>query len=182
MILAIDTKSGRIALDGSTLPGTVTRIYVKGALLFESTQETGSSKTEKVLTGFDDAEIAINTEILDEGNEDKSRYQLLKKLNGMFRAVENGSPVTYRVDNPHLAARGISQVLFNTLESTDEDGYIACVLSFVEHEKKVAKQESTQAKNSTPSTTTTTTKSSSLRSPNRQRAIKAMQTKYGSSK
>lgn len=180
MILAIDTAVGRASLGGTDIPGTITRIYVKGALLFDNVAQIGSSKTEKTLQGFDDADITLNVEIFDKGNEDKSRYKLLTTLNKMFRSVENGSPVTYSIANPHLLARGISQVLFSSLESIEENGYIACTLSFVEHAKAIAKQESAQAKNTT--TTTNTTKTLSALSEEQQTKIEMMRLKYGSSK
>lgn len=182
MILALDTAAGIVKIGGNTLPGIIQKIAVAGELEYENVQQDGTSKTVKTLKGFKDATIAIDLSIVDpEGTSvpgvGKTRYAELKKLNDIFRYTKDGSPIVYWIETSHLLARGISYVVFSGLQSTEEDWGISCSLSFVEHEKKVAKQQDGQGKNATAAAAASKPKAPELSKADKAK-IAAMEKRY----
>jgi hypothetical protein len=109
-----------------------------------------TSKTVHPFRGPDYDAALTEGKKKDGKEEGQSIYEQLATLNGIFRKVEDGSPVVYILDHPHLKARGIRKVVFSDLESNEVgDGEIVCSLKFTEYEKKVAptqaQQQQTQA-------------------------------------
>ncbi len=144
---------GVVKLDGIELPGIFVNQSIAGSVRFDTATPTGMSGAAKTPLGWDDADITIVVELISDEQlppyaAGRSCYDKLAQIDAVFRGYDNGkNPKVYDVDNAHVLARGVSQVVFAGLQSkeTEDDDVIQVTLNFVEHmpavriaEKRVA--------------------------------------------
>jgi len=69
-------------------------------------------------------------------------YDKLKIIDGLFKG-KTAHPKVYEVTGRHLSARGIRQVVFDSLSSdeSDQDDTIQATITFIEHNPPVIKRE-----------------------------------------
>lgn len=154
---------GELRLGGDLLPGILTGRTVRGMVRFDEAETDGLSGTTKTPLGWEDADIMVMLDLLSDDQSDC--YTKLTSINAVFKGTDNGSnPKVFTVTDRHLRARGVDQVVFKGLDSTEDDqeDTISVVLSFVEHVPVVVRQEKQVAVSSepltvTPSVTTATT-------------------------
>lgn len=85
-------------------------------------------------------------------DEQSSCYEKLETLANMFRDTdEAANPKIYEVNNRHIFLRGIRQVVFSKLSTSENDksDEITATLGFVEHTPPIVKTEKAQAKTPT---------------------------------
>lgn len=141
-------EHGNVLLDGNLLPGLFRSLKVHGAARFDEAEPDELSGTVKAPLGWEDAGITIELDLLTGPNlHDDSKitcYDKLQKLNAVFKDVsEDKAPKIYSIVSPHVSARGIEQVVFAGLDSTetDEDDVIEASLNFIEHNPPVTTVE-----------------------------------------
>ena len=135
-------EHGQVKLSGILLPGIVKSLSVQADVRFDTAEQDGMSGKVKVPLGWEDSVVAITVELL--SDESSDCYDKLSGLNAVFRDTDQGAnPKIYTVVNSHLIARGINQVVFSSLSSseTDEDDVILASLNFTEHLPVVTKTE-----------------------------------------
>lgn len=151
---------GVVKLDGVELPGIFKNQSIAGSVRFDTAEPTGLSGAVKTPLGWEDADITLVIELVSEGQtspyvEGRNCYEKLGQIDAIFRGYDNGgNPKIYEVDNAHVLARGISQVVFAGLQSreTQRNDVIQVTLNFIEHmpavqaaEKQVAATDSAVA-------------------------------------
>lgn len=139
MILAVDADEGivKIGSPPEALPGIVESIKISDSLLIEDAETQGRSGKVKVVQGWDDADMLITLSLLDDPGAGKTRWDSLKQIAGVFKKVAgNGKPEVYVLSHPMTSAWGIKQLLFSSLESTENRTRrkISVSLSFVEYD------------------------------------------------
>ena len=135
-------EDGQITLGGSLLPGVLRRLSIRGQVRFDEAEQDGLSGKVKVPMGWEDADVTAEVELLTDSTD---CYDKLAGLDATFRGYDNGgNPKVYDLVNRHTAARGIDQVVFAGLESseTDQDDVILAGLAFQEHKPAVVAVES----------------------------------------
>jgi hypothetical protein len=135
-------EHGIVTLGETTVPGILKSQSIKGSVRFDEAEQDGLSGKTKIPMGFEDSDINLVVELLTDTDSDC--YEKLSALNSLFKTIdEQNNPVIYKVLNPHIAARGIRQVVFSGLESSesDENDIILANISFTEHEPAVLKVE-----------------------------------------
>ncbi len=133
---------GAIFLDGICLPGLLTSLSVRGQVRYDLAEQDGLSGKTKTPLGWEDDSIILSLALTSE--DESTCYDKLRIINGWFSGQDSsGNPMVLRVANPHLLARGISEVVFDGLESseTDQDDIINASLKFSEHNPPVVKTE-----------------------------------------
>lgn len=146
----ITFEDGVVRLAGEEVPGILNALRVDGKVRFDEQKVDGSSGKKKTPQGFEDSDIMISLYMVTD--DDTSCYDKLETLSGMFRKVDdNANPQIYTVANRHLLARGVRQVVFSRLCSSENDrtDEIMATLGFVEHNPPVVKTEKAQAKTPT---------------------------------
>ena len=138
-VIRID-RYGALSLAGQPLPGHITALRIGGKMVIDDAMTEGASGKKKSFAGFDDASIMIElllTETIDGG---RSRYRYLKVLSAVFKALENGAPVVYRVQGELFDAHNIRHVLFSSLSSDDlpDSDALRVALRFSEHDPMVS--------------------------------------------
>lgn len=144
-------ENGIVSLDGKELPGILTSLRVSGKVRFDEQQVDGSSGNKKTPQGFEDADINLGLVLLTD--DISTCYEKLEEINAVFRGLDSkANPKIYDVTNSHLSARGIRQVVFSDLSSSEDDRSddMTVRLSFVEHNPPIIKTEAAQAKQPTP--------------------------------
>lgn len=140
-------EDGVVRVAGQTLPGILKSRKIKGELRFDESQKDGQSGKKRVPLGWEDCEVVIVLELLTDDTSDC--YAKLAEINGIFRG-HNGkaNPKILDVVDRHMAARGLRQVLFSGLESseTDQDDVIEATLGFLEHRPPIISAEARAAK------------------------------------
>ncbi len=124
------------------MPGRLKSQSVRGAVRFDEARQDGLSGKAKKAMGWEDADISLAMELLTD--DDSDCYEKLARINAVFKAYDAGAnPLVYTVTNRHLRARGVDQVAFSGLESSesDADDVIMCTLTFVEHIPAIAQPE-----------------------------------------
>lgn len=147
----ITFEDGVVTLGGEAVPGILRSLSVEGRVRFDEQKVDGSSGSKKTPQGFEDCDISVSLHLVTD--EDSSCYDKLESLSGMFRKVDDkANPQIYTVANRHLLARGVRQVVFSHLSTSEDDqsDEILAALGFVEHNPPVVKMEKEQAK--TPTT------------------------------
>lgn len=144
-------EDGIIRLGGDELPGILAELRVDGKVRFDQKKVDGQSGKKKTPQGFEDADVAaVLTLTTDEATD---CYEKLEQLSGMFRKVDKkANPQVLSIANRHLQARGVRQVVFSRLESSENEQLdeIRATLGFVEHNPPIVRTEKAQAKTPTP--------------------------------
>jgi len=137
---------GRIELGGVEVDGILKTLSIRGAVRFDEAEQDGISGTVKTPMGWEDADITMTMELLTDDETDC--YARLARLSELFQGYDNGgNPKVYEVVNVHALARGIRQVVFAGLESSesDMDDVMLVVMSFVEHNPPIVRVEAQAA-------------------------------------
>ena len=134
---------GKVSLGGWVIPGILMDQSVRGQVRFDRTEQegAGSGKT-KIAMGWEDADICLQVDLLTD--DESTCYEKLTQLNAVFVGADNKArPQVYAVVNAHLMARGIRQVVFSGLDSseTEDEDIISCSLAFTEEKPAVVESE-----------------------------------------
>ena len=141
---------GLVKLGDTTLPGIYRRSDVRGQVTYDEAEQDGLSGKVKTPTGWEDADARIVLDLL--SDDDSTCYDKLQEIHEIFTGVDSGgNPVVLGVQNSHLLARGINEVVFDGLSSrdTDRNDIVQATLTFKEHKpatqisetRAVAKQQ-----------------------------------------
>lgn len=147
----ITFEDGILSLDGVELPGIMTDLRVSGQVRFDEQKVDGQSGKSKTPQGFEDCAISMGLDLLTDDETDC--YEKLEELDGLFKSLDDGAnPLICMVVNRHLIARGVRQVVFSKLESSegDADDCIRVTLDFAEHNPPIVRTEKDQARTPTP--------------------------------
>lgn len=143
-------EDGLVSIDGQQLPGLLVDQAVDCRVRFDEQKVDGASGKKRTPMGWEDAEVTLTLELLtDEGDEGQDCYDKLEAINAIFRGHDaRANPKLYQVDNRHLQARGLGELIFSQLSSyeTDRDDAMMATLSFVENNPPVVKTEMAVAK------------------------------------
>ncbi len=143
-------EDGIVTLDGTELKGILQKVDVRTAVRFDEAKVDGASGKKKTPAGFEDSEISISMILLTD--EDSDCYEKLEEINHIFKGIDkNTNPKIFTVTNRHLLARGIREVVFANLDSSENSSTdeIFISLQFVEHNPPVIKMEQAKAKQPT---------------------------------
>jgi hypothetical protein len=142
-------EDGVVKIDGQELPGILDDLDVDGRVKFDEQNVDGQSGKKRTPMGWEDTEVSLRLCLTTE-DDGPDCYDKLTEINGIFRAMDgNANPKVYTVDNRHLLARGVGELIFSGLSSSerDRDDTVTAYLSFVENNPPVIKTETSVAKN-----------------------------------
>lgn len=143
-------EDGIVSLDGVELKGLLQRSNVKNDVRFDEAKVDGASGKKKTPAGFEDSDISITLLLLTD--EESDCYQKLEEINNIYKGIDkNTNPKVYTVTNRHLLARGVREVVFANLSSSENNtsDEITATLQFTEHNPPVVKMEQAKAKQPT---------------------------------
>lgn len=134
---------GLVHIGKQTLPGVLVSQSISCAVRYDQSRPDSMSGKNKLALGWEDATITLTLDLLTDPESDC--YQKLAEINRIFKgaARKKATPTIYTVTGRHLRARGISRVVFDSLDSVedDQDDVIQATISFVEHLPPVVKRE-----------------------------------------
>lgn len=147
-------NAGSVYFGGTKLPGVLESLSVKGSMIIDRQNVEGASGKKKVFSGYDDGDISVSLILMepDSGSSLPGRYEALKVISGVFKALEGGLPVRYTLEAELAEALDITQVIFSSLdvsESKSKDT-IKVTLSFEEWSPVVSGTQAQQNAASTP--------------------------------
>ncbi|XPV77693.1 MAG: hypothetical protein ACNI27_07180 [Desulfovibrio sp.] len=138
-------EHGEVRLGGSLIDGILSSARVGAQVRFDEAEQDGKSGKARIPMGWEDADVALSLVLL---TDDRATcYERLARIDRVFKGYDNsGNPKIFDVQNAHCAARGIQQVVFSGLSSTESerDDTITVSLTFSEHIPVIRKVE-TQA-------------------------------------
>lgn len=143
------------------LPGILDSIEISAALLVDDADTNSKSGSVKIISGWSDADIAINLLLIDIPRYTNTgitpavtRFDCLKEIAGVFKNMENGRPRVYTIQHPHIAAWGMREFIFDKLKSSESRGkrIITCTLEFDEFDGVSGKSQDRQLAASVDST------------------------------
>lgn len=147
-------EDGQVWLDGQLIPGILVAQSVRCAVRYDEAQLDNRSGKKKVIKGWEDATIALTLDLLsyqDDG-DNMDCYEKLAVIDALFKSAKDSLPVVYNITGTrsHAWARGIRQVIFDSLDSTEDDqeDTIQVTITFVEHLPAVTRREQQAAKQS----------------------------------
>lgn len=146
----LSVEDGIVSLDGEELDGIVQYIKIDNKVRFDEAKVDGASGKKKTPQGFEDASISIDLLLLTDDNG--TCYDKLGVLNGIFLGIDDtANPKIYTITNKHLLARGVREVVFSSLSSSENSrtDEISASLKFVEHNPPIIRLEESQAKSPT---------------------------------
>lgn len=141
-------EDGVVKVDGQELPGELVDLSVDCRIKFDEQDVDAQSGKKRTPLGWEDAEVGLALCLTTEDDGDDC-YDKLTVINSLFRSHDaQANPKVFSIDNRHLLARGVSELLFSGLCSfeTEDDDTIIASLSFVENNPPVVKTESAVAK------------------------------------
>lgn len=127
-------EDGVVNLSGSDLPGVLVSLSVACGVRYDKAKQDGLSGTAKTPLGWEDAAIILTLDLL--SDESGDCYDKLAGLNRIFRGLDSGrNPKVLTVTGRHLRARGLDRVVFNNLDSDEDDqsDIVRVRLNFAEH-------------------------------------------------
>lgn len=125
---------GVIRLGSEEVPGILTRLRVGDRVRYDEAEDDSLSGHTRTPMGWEDSDVVATLRLTTD--DEATCYERLARLNRMFRGYDNGgNPRVLDVSNPHLAARGVSQVVFNQLDSSESNrsDTVTVTLKFTEH-------------------------------------------------
>jgi hypothetical protein len=135
------------------LPGILDRIEVSDSLLVDDAETEGKSGSVKIISGWADVDVTIQLLLIDIPkitNEavtpHVTRFDCLKEVAGVFKHMKDGKPRVYTILHPHIAAWGVREFVFNSLQSEESRGkrIITCTLEFDEFDSVSGKSQDRQ--------------------------------------
>ena len=130
----ITFEHGELRLGNTLVSGVLSRLSIDGKVRFDEAEQDGLSGKVKVPMGWDDAAISVTLELLTD--KQSTCYDKLAELSRLYKGYDSGgNPKVYRTANAHLAARNIDEVVFDGLNSSENNtsDSITVALRFVEH-------------------------------------------------
>lgn len=133
----------------TTLPGILTGISVNGELVIQEDILEDTSKQAFVVQGFTTQRVDLQLTLTGTPEEIRLDIASIQKVFQIERTkrAKVGDRATklypIRIVNPHLDARKIKTVLFDSFSTSedDNDDAVRCTLSFREYDAEVAKLE-----------------------------------------
>jgi hypothetical protein len=152
-------EHGEIRLGDTLVPGVLQRLSVGGRVRYDEAQQDGLSGKTKTPMGWEDSEVSISLLLLTD--DDSDCFDKLAELNRLFKGHDNAAnPRVLRVANPHLAARDVDQVVFDSLDSSEgnDDDTVEATLRFMEHRPpiQISEQRATSVAGTAPTSSTAT--------------------------
>ena len=144
----ITWEDGVVKIDGQILPGLLVDQSVACRVRFDEQEVDGQSGKKRTPMGWEDSEVSLTLCLTTEALGPDC-YEKLEIINGIFRGHDDqANPKIYTVDNRHLLARGVGQLIFSGLDSveSEDDDTIQAGLTFVENNPPVVKTETQVAK------------------------------------
>lgn len=144
-------EDGRITLGGQVVPGILQDLRVACRVRFDEHKSDNLSGKSKIPTGYEDADISATVILLTDDESDC--YEKAAELAGLFKDTDpKVNPQVFTVVNKHIQARGVKQVVFTSLDTTENSRLddIRATLKFVEHLPPIVRPEKAEAKTPTP--------------------------------
>ena len=142
---------GVVRLGGEELPGVLKSLSVDGKVRYDEQAVDGASGKSKTPMGWEDQTVTISVVLTTDGEGDC--YAKLEALAGYFKRPDaKANPQIYSLVNRHAQGRGIRQIVFDRLQTTesDQDDTILANMSFTEHNPPIIRTEAAAAKTPTP--------------------------------
>lgn len=142
---------GIIRLGGEELPGILVSLRVDGKVRYDEQKVDGTSGKSKTPQGWEDHTIAATLVLVTDNESDC--YEKLDVLTPFFKTPDaKANPQIYTVTNRHTQVRGIRQVVFDRLDSseTSQTDEIFVTIGFTEHNPPIIRTEGAVAKTPTP--------------------------------
>lgn len=147
----ITFEHGELRLGNTLVPGVFSRLSIDGKVRFDEAEQDGLSGKVKVPMGWEDAAISVTMQLLTD--EQSTCYDKLSELSRLYKGHESGgNPTVYRTANPHLAARNIDEVVFDSMNSSEDNmsDSITVSLRFVEHNPPIQQVEMRKSAGAAP--------------------------------
>lgn len=143
----LNVDDGTLFLSGQRVAGIVAGMRIQGQVRFDSQRIDGLSGVHRTPQGWEDSTLMLFMILL---TDDQSTcYEKLRAISRLFRSTDPfANPRIFTVSNPHIAARGIRQLVFSRLESSENEQFeeIHATLAFLEHIPPVVRIEVDQAR------------------------------------
>lgn len=142
---------GIVRLGGEELPGVLTSLNVDGKVRYDEQKVDGTSGKSKTPMGWEDHTVSISMVLPTDSEGDC--YDKLEVLAAYFKQPDaKANPQIYSVVNRHTQSRGIREIVFDRLQTTESESwdYIIANLGFNEHNPPIVKTEAAAAKTPTP--------------------------------
>ncbi len=142
---------GIISVSGKQVPGILISLKVDGKIRYDEQKIDSGSGHKRTPQGWEDSIISAQVALLTD--DAGTCYDKLTELNAIFLDHDGSiNPKIFTVANKHLAARGVGQVVFAKLSSseTEQNDEIIATLGFDEYEPAIRRLEKAAAKASTP--------------------------------
>ena len=111
------SERGIIKIDGVLIPGHFERLVVGQEIIIDEMQVQDKDGHIKQPAGYNEGTIHIELRLIPDDGDVNTQ---VASIYGMFRKVEGQiKPDIHSISNIHANSRGIRQVLFKSLESTD---------------------------------------------------------------
>ncbi|KAF1073426.1 hypothetical protein [Halodesulfovibrio sp. MK-HDV] len=144
----ITFEHGELKLGDTLVLGVLSRLSVDGKVRFDEAEQDGLSGKVKVPMGWDDAAVSVTMELLTDA--ESTCYDKLTSLSRLYKGHDSGgNPMVYRTTNAHLAARNIDEIVFDGLNSSENNQSDSIIVSlrFVEHNPPIQLVEKRSASN-----------------------------------
>lgn len=147
----ITFADGTIRLNGEDLPAILVSLRIDGKVRYDEQKLDGMSGKTKTPMGWEDHSIVATMVLTTDNNTDC--YEKLEVFSAIFRSVDSkANPQIFTVTNRHAHTRGVRQVVFDRLESseTSENDTILISMGFSEYEPPIIRAERAVAKTPSP--------------------------------
>lgn len=141
---------GIVRLGTTELPGILTDMNISGSFRSDDKVQDQLSGTVRIPLGWNDSNILLQMDLTSD-QYGKNCYEKLEIIDRIFKQTDkDGNPQIYQIVNRHALARGIHQVSFEKLKSSESDrnDTIKVTLEFKEYIPAIVQIEETAARTS----------------------------------
>ena len=147
----ITFEDGMIRLGDEELPGILQSLRVDGKVKYDEQEIDGASGTSKTPQGWEDQTLSVMLLLVTDETGDC--YDKLEQITPFFKTPDaKANPQIYTFTNRHAQVRGIRHVVFDRMESNENQSTdeIRVNLGFTEHNPPIVRTEGNIAKTPTP--------------------------------
>lgn len=118
--------------------------------MVDEAETQSKSGSIKIISGWADADVSANLPHIDlpkHGNAmvtpAATRFDRLKEIAQMFKAMKDQSPRVFTILHPHITAWGVREFIFNSMKTSESRGkrVISCALEFDEFDSVAGKSQ-----------------------------------------
>lgn len=108
-----------VKIGGVILPGIYKSIEINHEAQIDEQKVEGSSRVPKQATGYEDAKVVIEIQLID--SEHMTKEEKLQIIQNLFKNMSQSKPIVHELISTHSSIRGVDKVIIKNMGSKENN-------------------------------------------------------------